>query len=315
MLPEEIFKLIGIYLDYTQLPPYFLAIGFSPDTGFWQNKAEHDFQISIERTDVSGEEIYIKMAAYTNHLVPGIEKYLRCHRDICQIVWKAAKIGNFSLIEKLSTIFDEYPEESAFARDICLLLTNLGKILAGNTDIKDGILVSARGCFQIAQRLRGLDSPATNNQSFLFSIAAILSGQVYPIDLNQLNIYYINSLVGLAAIFNDYSALAYMKNIINYSITIAHQIGTTMILELIALLGNDQILSQICQDNSIPIYVDLLYVVIKSGNIYTIDRLIKTYKFTVDSPTFKIFLDTAHQIATTHNDQRMITILNKYNIS
>ena len=79
-LPEEIVRIIALKLPLERIISYAVACNFPLNRIFWIEKIIHDCEVSAqyiaENDDgETPEDLYIKIAAYTGHAVPGVDKY------------------------------------------------------------------------------------------------------------------------------------------------------------------------------------------------------------------------------------------------
>lgn len=297
-IPPDIFRLIAIHLHYNDIVAYSLAIPFFPDRIFWIDKAQHDFQVSYQYitsyTDIEeSSELYIKIAAYMGHPLIGIDKYVRNNRDSCQLIWKSARAGNLSLANKL-LIELETRDDNKIATTLGRMVFNIGAILSGKSFTREDNITVFSECCLVAALIQNDESKITKiiaarhdnilitNSPLIYlqQIALILSDTPCPSGE-----YLGKCLPGLliwAIIFSNHRYLiASTPHVINYLDNNPSHCGELLVNSI--YYGGDAAMVTWIQDiivsqgYDLPIREDVVYSIIKFGNIDTLSLSLDCY--------------------------------------
>lgn len=250
-----------------------------------------------------------------------MEKYLRCKRDICRIIWKSAKSGKLALAHKLWEMVKPDTTDKLYV-EMSAMLLNIGGVLSTDKFYLEGYSLGDQECRYIANQIRGIAQETIppigeNKLPLLVVITKILMGNSHqppPLHSDD-GIWSILILISLAAIFENGDQIREMKNVILEMINTESGPAMYFLQLLITRYGNLHIMEIIqnivigCQhtlSNEI-----LLLDAVNAGNYYTIPALLDIYQKNVDCLTFKTFVEQAINLARDHSDLRMIKILQK----
>lgn len=333
--PEEILKLIALKLPMETVGPYCEACKLAANRDLWFEKIFHDFDVTeqaIAENDEgeSPQELYIKIAAYSDHLVPGVEKYLRCKRDICRMIYKAAKLGNRIMASKLlGVILQDNSDPST--SNIAFVLINIGSMLSGKEILAppDSHLYNMAVIQQYQQYLLRIlreninEAPVDNKSECISQILETSHNQgikylslIEKILTNcdsynaSEDIEAIVPVAQIAAILGHEEKIISMKN---NMIDLLHtaQVSTLYQIQSIISRYANQKIMDILQNTitenhlSLPIGDNVIITTINSGNLYTITSLMDLYRKTVDAFTFESTINMAINLADERNDPRM----------
>ncbi len=128
-LPEDIFYLIVLHLDYEDIKIFYqVSKSLSPlNDNFWINKIYHDF--GITEVSTMGKDLrsrYIQISIHHNILIAGGEKYVSSYRNAVLLAYQAAKKGE-CVSGWLATV--DHLIVDNIQSDINFLVMNIGQII------------------------------------------------------------------------------------------------------------------------------------------------------------------------------------------
>ena len=322
--PPELIKQIALYLNYDDIPTYCLVVNYWPDKTFWIDKIERDFSVKLSPEEISSEErggeLYIKMAAYAGQPIMGVEKYLRSGKDICQIIWKAAKMGKLTLVDKLlnrvCSVIEKLSKYNLFYevelfQGICDLVNIIGKYLNKQPIYTISSMIIAEALKEIPK----LVSP-TASKEFLSAVASLLSGGTLPINIKKLTIRELTILVCLDIIFDNLTYLLIFNDVVQL-INQSNDDGQMIsIMSWFYAFGDIKNLSFVLQNSPklLMVSADNIYLTTHMGNINTIPLLLRKIKSLSNFDEFIEIINNIRQIAYENDDERMIKLLTNYTI-
>lgn len=321
-LPLDIINLIAVKLNYEDLDSYYSAMRditpFQLDEMFWLRKTEHDFETQLSGPPNSRES-YLEAAAYNCVPLEGTDKYLRCVRDKCIMVYKSAKIGKIELAKKINQLL---PVNDKQIGDRLLII---GSIMSGKFSllpeyqtsrlISEGYYVAA-SLTNNRESINHLSPLFTEKDiKFLDGIVLILQGNSLKEDLIQAYPEDPIVIITIAILSTIFISEFVSENIIKYlnvnnaryvllpSAIMITKYGNRRSMEILLKYMGDKI-------NEYVISEEILKEIIGYGNIYTFTPIITDYLRRVSKGKLTAqYKDIALKIATENTDVRMIKLL------